>query len=118
MMSRLLAQYRPSYAEAYIEELKSESDFNKMIAPNLESFKRLAEGEQYGYNSDKDPMWKKMEEILASARDQVIDSLESAIPELEKQRDKAQDEMKKILDAKAAEESDEDEAPDTSDLRV
>lgn len=116
MMSRLLAQYRPSYAEAYIEELKGEDDFSKMIAPKLESFKNLAESKQYGYDSDKDPMWKKMEEILASARDQVIGSLEEGVTELEKQRDKAQDEMKKLLDAKDAEAP--EGAPDTSDLRV
>ena len=117
MMSRLLAQYRPSYAEAYIEEMKNDADFKNIIAPKLEDFKKLAEGQRYGYDSEKDPMWKKMEEILESAKDQVIGSLESGVSELEKQRDKAQDEMQKIMDAKAEEGSD-DEGPDTSDVRV
>ena len=118
MMSRLLAQYRPSYVEAYIEEMKSDADFKKLIAPKLEDFKKLVEGNKYGYDSSKDPMWAKMEEILDSSKDQIVDSLEAGLGELEKQRDKAQDEMQKILDAKAEEEGAEEEGPDTSDLRV
>lgn len=118
MMSRLLAQYRPSYAEAYIEEMKSDTDFKNTIAPKLEDFKKLAEKPQYGYDSGKDPMWEKMEEILESAKDQVIGSLESGISELEKQRDKAQDEMQKIMDARAEEEGSGEEGPDTDDVSV
>mgnify|MGYP005726131733 CR=1 FL=1 len=52
------------------------------------------------------------------AKDQVIGSLEAGVAELEKQRDKAQDEMQKIMDAKAEEEEGEEEGPDTSDVRV
>tara|TARA_B100000700_G_scaffold222517_1_gene245254 strand:+ start:1646 stop:3400 length:1755 start_codon:yes stop_codon:yes gene_type:complete len=114
IMSRIIAQFRPSYVESFVDSL-DEKSFKDMISPNFDAYESLVK--KSGYDSSKDPMWEQMVTILfEDGYETVVKGLESGLDVLESEREKAKNEMVEIMEKKKEEAEEEQAEEEDVDL--